>query len=470
MDSILVATWGNPWIPGWREVEYILNDERVMSKCSLSSLLCRIKKEEKELSKILIIVLDTVADRYVSTYEELLGYVKGKFLDFVRKDLGLDTRNIEIIVAPGTGRFRTSRTEGLQIGEFLGDLLDFYIYVLLKLSKELNPGELSLHLDLSHGINYMPVLVYRAIKELLGILAIGSDIVTLKVYNAEPFVGEVTTSLRIHSVENTSVAPSPCSEALNDNAKFLKISEIATNPKLASEKLSELDSRKLDNEVDSCLKDLSIKELNAFLGAVLNGLPLTLYSFFPDHKKLEEYLNCLENIYRKWIEIYRTENGFRVVRKVSFENDFATLIKCYFTAKVFGLDNKKIVSLRDLHDVRRKFFFKNRRLDIMISNSLHEIEEKVKNMIEKDEACRDQLASWISLSEIFERKKPDMNRFDDRNFLAHSGFERNVTYMKLSTEGKDKYNLREHLLVKYSEEREAQKRILDSSSKGLTFQ
>ncbi|MDW7986995.1 MAG: CRISPR-associated CARF protein Csx1 [Nitrososphaerota archaeon] len=460
MDSVLVATWGNPWAPGWREVEYLFDDDMMKSKSSLPLLLQRIEKVDGGLSKVLIVVLDTVVDSVMNSYEELLNYVEKKFLKFISEDLKLDTKNIEVIVAPGTGRFRIRGTPGYQVSEFNGELLDFYIYVLLKLSREFCPNDLVLHLDLTHGINYMPVLVYRAVKELLGILAMSKK-VKLTVYNAEPFVGDVTKSLRIHIVENVSIAPAPCSEAIGYDMRFLKPSKLTTDLELTPE-----ERRILNNEVNAYIKDLNRRELNAFLGAVLNGLPLALYSFYPDPQRLQEHLNFIENMYKKWIKIYVTDDGFKVVRRVSFRNNFATLVKCYFTSKVIGLTKKKEVSLKELHDLRKWFFSKTEKLNATISYDLSEIENLICIKSERSKTYKDKPSSWISLNEVFGEGEPDLVRFNDRNFLAHSGLERNVTYIKFVDGcGEDP---KDSILLKYNENEEAREKILNASSKGLS--
>lgn len=460
MKSFLVATWGNPWAPGWREVEYSLDDCTMRSKSSLPLLLHKIEKVEHSPPKVLIIVLDTVASYPTPTYEGLLENVKSKFSRFIEEDLHLNAKDIKIIVAPGVGRFRISNSTEYKVSEFLGELLDFYTYVLMKISNEISPDELRLHLDLSHGINYMPVLVYRAIKEILGILAISNN-VNLKVYNAEPFIGDVSSSLRIHIVEDTTIAPAPCNETINSDMNFLKSSKIPCNLELTPS-----ERRNIDGEIKKYLGKPEVRKLNAFLGGVYNGLPLTLYTFYPECQKLEKCLSLIESIYKKYVNISSIEIGFRVVRKLKFGRDLIALIKCYFTAKVVGLESKSEVSLKELHDIREKFFSRNKRINATISYDLVDIEERINQM---DKSRKGELASWISLSKVYDEGEPDINRFNDRNFLAHSGLERNVTYIKLRNDLRDEHELEESIMLKYSDEQEAQRRIIDASIKGLTY-
>jgi CRISPR-associated protein Csx1 len=87
---------------------------------------------------------------------------------------------------------------------FIGNMEDFYGYVLYKfvdiLSAEFDKDleDLELYLDLTHGINFMPVLTYRAIREISEIITANA---TLHVYNSDPYRREA--SLRIHLVESS---------------------------------------------------------------------------------------------------------------------------------------------------------------------------------------------------------------------------------------------------------------------------
>jgi len=137
--------------------------------------------------KVFFIVLDTVIKHPVSSYKELKDSVVTYYQEFLRSlNLGSEIP-VEVIVAPGVGRFRL---DGESCAEFLGLLTDYSAYVAYEISRSLlqiSGDELTVHLDLTHGINFMPSLTYAVICEVLGAIAITKK-VRLKVYNSEPYI------------------------------------------------------------------------------------------------------------------------------------------------------------------------------------------------------------------------------------------------------------------------------------------
>lgn len=105
-------------------------------------------------------------------------------------------------IAPGIGVF--------QNGVFHGDALDYYYYILAKVSVNLlkcSSDELEIHLDLTHDLNFMPFLTYRTIKEILELFSIFKD-VKLKVYNADPW-SNTANPLSINIIKDVKPTPKP---------------------------------------------------------------------------------------------------------------------------------------------------------------------------------------------------------------------------------------------------------------------
>jgi CRISPR-associated protein Csx1 len=141
-----------------------------------------------KLEKVLLIVLDTVVKELVSNYGELRESI-GKYYNEFLKSLidGSQLERIGIVVAPGAGVFRM---DGGNYAEFQGSLTDFTSYVAFEITRHLleaTGNELNVHLDLTHGVNFMPSLTYAALREILTGLAISKK-TRLPVYNAEPYV------------------------------------------------------------------------------------------------------------------------------------------------------------------------------------------------------------------------------------------------------------------------------------------
>jgi CRISPR-associated protein Csx1 len=152
-----------------------------------SSLPAILNYANPKTEKVFIIVLDTVIKHHVSSYKELKDSVVTYYQEFLRSlNLGSEIP-VEVIVAPGVGRFRL---DGESCAEFLGLLTDYSAYVAYEISRSLlqiGGDELTVHLDLTHGINFMPSLTYAVICEVLGAIAITKK-VRLKVYNSEPYI------------------------------------------------------------------------------------------------------------------------------------------------------------------------------------------------------------------------------------------------------------------------------------------
>ena len=196
---ILISPWGDP--RQWSDVTYIYDNVKLKSKTSLKILQQRLQPE-----KTLIIGLDTLA-KEGSNYSELKKDAETLLEESV-KEFGLG--NTEILIAPGKGDFFN--------GTFEGNMMDYYYYTLWKLSEMLIGDNIpeEIHLDLTHGINFMPVLTYRAVKQVLGVLGIFKRDIKLRVYNADPFVPNVTGELSINMVEDSTVIPTPFKSKVKD--------------------------------------------------------------------------------------------------------------------------------------------------------------------------------------------------------------------------------------------------------------
>ncbi|HIE33364.1 MAG TPA: TIGR01897 family CRISPR-associated protein, partial [Thermodesulfobacteriaceae bacterium] len=160
--KLLIAPWGNPF--NWKEIRYRFETTTCTSKTSLCVLVKALKPE-----RILILVADSLvrSEKVKETpgYEAIKEAVKEDIGEFLEKTcFSEDLSKVEICVLPGTGYF--------QNGSFEGRILDYYYRLLYELAKIASESELSeIHLDLTHGLNFMPVLTYRAVKEILQVVS-----------------------------------------------------------------------------------------------------------------------------------------------------------------------------------------------------------------------------------------------------------------------------------------------------------
>ena len=420
--------------------------------------------------KTMVIVQDTVVYKVLNDYSRLVGHVKSlyeSFLDEVYPEL---KGRVDIIVAPGIGNFKNSVLENGNIRvlefKFKGLLQDFYSYMLAEISKRIielcsehSSEGIELHLDLTHGINYMPTLTYRAVREIANILSWGRE-VTLKVYNSEPYVQGVK-DYNIHVVEDSKILPVAYTKAID--GPRIKPLKILTTRRGGVEGLF--------REVGEIVGKVNVRELNAFIGSVANGLPLTLYTLYPDIKTLREVIDETLSLYRRYTILTPiSDDNVVVEHKVAFREHFNILVGVWALASILEgyISRKNIISLRDVKRVTKHILGRNEKLRSMISRDIHELEGKIVSY----KSAMGGVFDWSPLYTLFtheygktvnelerECSLNELRRVRDkfrRNFLAHSGFEKCVTMVKCEN-GKVYFKYREDTLDL----------ILDAASRGL---
>lgn len=403
----MICTVGDP--SRWDNVEYIYEGSSFFGKCTLPILL---NKAVPKPETIIVIVLDTMIDTYVSSYNELVNKVTLKYNRFF-DEIGLKN-SVKLIVAPGTGRFQPI---GGIFFNFVGKLSDYYAYIMYELSKILAEAnsDVTIHLDLTHGINFMPSLALLAVKEIASILALTRESVRLKIYNTEPYIKNVTTKLNIHLIDDLQATVEYDLVPLGAEGKCDPLKPCDKGSLRREEDLRALES--------TC--DRMKKQLNAFLSSVFNGLPLALYTFYPDATRLENIIENLVEIWRENISVTSNGNEICIKRALSFSRDFIKLIQVWLIAKTLHLEKKTEVSYEELESLRKNFFSKfSVKIENMISRDLHLIKEEAEK---KREHCGD----WTKLHTILNEGSKE---FSERNFLAHSGLERNVTEIKCDSQ------------------------------------
>jgi len=177
--TVCVATWGNP--RGWRLAEYVSGNARVKAFSTLSILY-----ELERPLKTIVVALDTLAD--LSQLEDGADYsrVEKEAAEIVKQYLcGVDA---SVVVLPGVlERGIGAGDRQIFRSEPYGEYLPLFLYATYKEGLRVE-GELRLALDISHGVNFMPTLAYRAAEEAAAALATARvQRVELKVYQADPY-------------------------------------------------------------------------------------------------------------------------------------------------------------------------------------------------------------------------------------------------------------------------------------------
>ncbi len=394
--NFLIAPWGNP--KGWKEVTYCFKGKKCKTPSSLKALAEFIKPKN-----IIVIGLSTIAKKGKS-YKEVKECAKDEIKHCI-SEFGLDVR--DVFIAPGTGSFPN--------GIFKGDALDYYYYIIAKLILKLNEvlkdknENWAIYLDLTHGVNYTTVLTYRAVKEIVGVLSIFKD-VHFKTYNADPSVPFTeSTVANLNVIESSESTPMPYNEKIESKNLLEPLKEDQGN-------LFVIES----------IKEVDISEVSAFIGALYNGLPLALYTFYPDAEKLKKVIEETLAVYESSIKVrQQDENRIEVTRSIRLTKNFKAVVFAFFIAVLLKsrdlvLSSKREITLEDVRTLNRKLFKFDERIRARIDSDVFSLSEKVKDKeIDDWKLYRDVL----SLSSVEEKRR-------QRNFLAHSGFERNSIEIK----------------------------------------
>lgn len=416
VTKVLITTWGSPWKNfidrrrgyseyRWAEVKYRLlgTDEEVISRSSLPLMLNYLRPD-----KVVIIVLDTVAYK-LSSYKELINHVRDMYEDFIINELGIKLSSIDIVVAPGVGKFPN--------GVFIGSASDYRSFILYKLSKVINEllskglvNDLELHLDLTHGINFMPALTYSVVKELASILQVFLSRVRLVTYNAEPYVGSIK-ELNIHVIEDLMKFPWPTYSLINPKQIFSK------------HNLSNEECRNLDVKIRELSSNYElIQRLTCVVAGIEYGLPLTIYSFLIDDGSDWNLIHSLIQVYLAYVRTDYDE-GLVVNRRLGLGSSFYELVKAVLTNSLInklGIKQVTEVSIDKLDELRKLLFSCNHLMDVRISKDLHQIKEGIKG---------NRLHKWTLLSKVL-----GSGTVDIRNFISHSGLLSDLVEVRVSND------------------------------------
>ncbi len=200
VGTVVFAPWGDP--ANWVETRYVILDRRGREKArreaftSLQPIL-----ESLERARAYIIAADTLAFNENPSPPKLeppARELEDRVREYVGKKACLPRENYGVIVAPGVIRAKL-RGSGITI-DFRGAITDYYYKLLYDTIMVLFRDEpRGVALDLTHGINYMPHLAYKAVREaaLLYLarekLAGKLNSISLVVYNSDPVIPDPET-------------------------------------------------------------------------------------------------------------------------------------------------------------------------------------------------------------------------------------------------------------------------------------
>lgn len=395
--KVLISPIGDP--TGYSQVTYKLSSYEP----KVSRMASAVIAENIRPDKIIFVVGDTLASAYKivdKEYENIIQNIRKEVEIFLMGELDSDSNNkYEITVAPAVGTFDNN--------SFTGEMLDYYHHILHHLASLLicDNTDIDMHIDITHGINYMSILCYRAVLDLLYWLALFYK-VDLTVYNSDPVrKNDNPTNIKnINIIEKKRIIGRPLEELLSNNARTIYLNK------------DDISRKKQIDERLSLLKKMK-QDINAFVGSIYNGLPLALYTFYNEPSDIKNVIDITLDIFNQNI-VVDVRNGLNVLRTASFTNDFKICIYAYITSRLLkerydikrigndGIDMSRIEKIKE-------FFNYDERLETRIDKDIHDIKKNERNRID----------DWTLLRKVV--CKP-IGEPDDRNFLAHSGFEENI--------------------------------------------
>jgi len=402
MDTtkILVAIWGN--FSAWKDANYRYKNKIYTSSTTLPLLLDTIKP-----NYTYIILADTLMDKYdnIFTYQEGLARIKNEAGAFIKEKIRsyptkLKEDNINILILPAVGTFSRSR--------FVGNPNNFYALVYFELARNIlrnlgsklafisenNKPCLELYLDITHGLNFMTMMTYRAVKDILQIIAYFCN-VRLIVLNSDPLVGSGNIDLNINEIEKINVIP-------------------AFNFYRYSDTMLLIPSPSGHEGVNALTKRMD--RLYAFCSAFLHGLPVYMYYFY--EKPKEDEIENIVKLFYDHIEV-NVNGTFEVIQGLNFGESFISLLQGFLLSNLLMVNAKDdgVVKMDDIE--RIKGIFKHSRT----------ILQRLERELGKIKRVR--IGSEFKDYRFYAEANYSPNdNFDGRNFFAHCGFVHNLIELK----------------------------------------
>jgi CRISPR-associated protein Csx1 len=432
--KILLSVWGN--FKNWKPIKYCYNS---FSKTSKSSF--PIIKQVENPNYSVIIISDTLLNQALDNNNNIQNY---KMIKDLLKD---DTNNFcnsefsftanEVIISYGFGEFDKTK--------FTGNAMDFY-YNLFKelafyftdlISKlDNNKIDIEVIFDATHGLNYNIILTYKALIDVLEILAYCYDI-KLKVLNSDPLIGSNTNILNINIIQETKVLPK-----LNVFRSDKRPIEPYFNLNNDEKKEFGLLLKQLFN--DNFSKDYKQKiykdykeKIYLFLGSFSYALPTLVFTYLIDFCDLKKSIQLISAKFEENIKI-NFLNKIEIKRTLEYRENFANFIKAFivsFILNKFNFKQLQDIPLSKIKDLSGTFFenfpIKKNRIDKEIKD-IEEIFNHIENDYKVYGVIKNKLRNQnVNFNlKVNSDKNDNSNNVDKRNFFAHSGFEYNSIELK----------------------------------------
>ena len=380
---LIVSIWGDPG--GWSKACYRVPEIHRVEKCKLSDIVMSentysykctlgalLEAYRNYISESIVYVADTLAfSRYLSkyvnsssipehfeSYNDIVNCVKlyiNSILDNRDYIDPNDRDRVEYAILPSVGVYRRDRS-GI-IAEFTGSPLNYYYGLLFDLYSRLSRRRLSgkcvdtIVLDVSHGVNFMPILGFNAVIEAVKLYSLETQSsVRLVVLNSDPVTPGVQAGpprnmnivyCKVYDKEESLRELIECLRRPIDEKPF-RVLERVKPPKEALD---------LECTHKSILKDI-VGSVKVLLESLDKGLLLPLvYTLekLEARTKIDDYFNKLVSLVSRVVKTRRLELDSSGVLKV--KHDIVLNIPV-------ELDLKALVILRVLTRTYGEYDFK----------------------------------------------------------------------------------------------------------------
>ena len=397
--KILFAPIGDP--KNYKEVEYVVDglDHRYHTKASFDAL-------RKALGIEYVVVYaglslcDLTKNR---SYEDCVNYVT----KYVKDKLNIN--DIDLIIAPnvfGNTFVQEDRKNTL--------FFNFIYYNTLKLLEDKKPDEV--YIDITHGINYMPLLATDAIKLASYTYMVNEkETLNLSTFNSEPVVQGVSGPYHITRVYE---------EKTSTRLSLLHV----LSPFLSKDHKNKVQNNVLKGET-LCDADLVYSSVTALLSGIFPYIASIKGELGECFRAVEDKLSVLDyKNFRVKTEVKDEGGANKLVYKDKLPVELSHLhsflnVAMKVTSNVKAGDE---VRLSDIKEMAEKFSVS----ETVKSMVLNEIDLMKKKDIGKEPRLYAEILANSGREEEEHKKSGKECEPNMRNLYAHAGFERNVTYLR----------------------------------------
>ncbi|MQL54278.1 CRISPR-associated CARF protein Csx1 [Acidianus ambivalens] len=390
--KILFAPIGDP--TGYDDVTYSVKGKEYNTNASFLAI-----SQALNIDKVVVYAGLSLCDTNCNDYNCCRNSVTQK----VTQKLG---NKFDLLIAPNVFSTRFIQKDRKNTLYF-----NFIYFNSLKILEENKPDEI--YIDITHGINYMPLLATDAIR-----LAVYTYIVenkkngvNLTIYDSEPVIKPNKGPYTIDNIY---------SEKITVRQALLSI----LSPFLSSESKNVIKNKVFKviyNSLKANSEDVNTSSCNAdFIYYIVNALSAGIFLYLILKKSdINNCLNIIDNILRKlsfnnFAVQLKFEDG-KVIYDENIPIEISYLHSLLRIASHIAQGNNKI---SEIHEMAENY------------STSDSVKYVILNEIDKIKKEKDKIPNSPTLyAKILGIDSPSVCSADKRNLIAHGGFEQNVTFL-----------------------------------------